>query len=542
MRRTALAQRPKKVVAQGASIPAPVGGWDAISPLSEMPPTNAVELVNFFPQAGYVELRRGHIAFADTGTADPVETVMGYQGLTPDDDRLFAISAGTIFDVTNMGGGDPVVTGLLGNRWQHINFTSQVGPVLWACNGLDEAQYYDGTSWSVANITGLDSRDMVQCVVYRGRIWTVLKNSTKAAYLALDAIQGAATEFEVGQNFRLGGHLAAIGTWSTDTVAGPDEFVAFISSYGEVAIYMITDPDNANGISFRGVAQVGSPLGRRCLTKAGADLIIISNDGVLPLSRAASYDKAAMIAAALSRNIQPVVAQATRAGKDLFGWQIIAYPRGTQAILNVPRIEGVDQEQFVMNTVTGAWCRYVGQRANCWEIWKDRPFFGGNDGVVYEADRSGLDADGSMHADMKTSFNYYGARGRLKRWTTVRPLINTDGRMQTGLALNVDFRDDGPSALTPPFDDGQQAHWNQFNWDQANWPIEQSYSTQWNAISGIGYCASIQVAIDVDRPTGATSLWDTAQWDTGLWDDRPVPESVLQINGFDVLFELGDYV
>ncbi|WP_230681797.1 hypothetical protein, partial [Streptococcus pneumoniae] len=48
-------------VSIGKAIPAPVGGWDAQSPLANMPPENAVILDNFIPRAGYVELRRGFV-------------------------------------------------------------------------------------------------------------------------------------------------------------------------------------------------------------------------------------------------------------------------------------------------------------------------------------------------------------------------------------------------------------------------------------------------------------------------------------------------
>ena len=51
----AVKRRPPAVVAQGVPIPAPVGGWDAISPLANMPVDRAVVLDNWIPRPGWIE-------------------------------------------------------------------------------------------------------------------------------------------------------------------------------------------------------------------------------------------------------------------------------------------------------------------------------------------------------------------------------------------------------------------------------------------------------------------------------------------------------
>ena len=48
------------------SIPAPVGGWDGISPLANMKPEFAVTLENIVPRPGWVELRGGRNTWAQT--------------------------------------------------------------------------------------------------------------------------------------------------------------------------------------------------------------------------------------------------------------------------------------------------------------------------------------------------------------------------------------------------------------------------------------------------------------------------------------------
>lgn len=536
MRLTAFASRPKKFVGRDFFIPAPTGGWDAISPLANMPPDRAIRLDNWFPQTGYIELRRGYVPHVDTGTGLPVESLMGYQGTQSL--KLFAASGGTIFDITQAGISVPDITGLLNARWQHVMFAGTGGHFLWCCNGADDPRYYDGTAWNTAAITGVSGTDLILPVAYKGRIWSVIKNSTKAAYLDLDAVQGAAMEFDVGAEFNQGGYLQSIGVWSTDSNDGPNSYLVFVSSFGEVLVYNIVDPGDADGIQLLSKGAVGAPVGRRCLTQVGADLAIICQDGILPVSQIMAYDRAALINVALTRNIQPVV---NRSAKDYFtnfGWQLISYPRGTMAILNVPVLPGVYQEQYVMNTVTGAWCRFTGQNASCWEIYDNRSFFGGNNGIVYEADRAASDVGSTIVADMKGAFNYCGTPGRLKRWTMCQPLVTTDGNVTPSLAVDVDFRDSAQLSASNSFLSAA-ARWDEAIWDTALWPEDARIVANWLGVSGLGYCASIKMRVSVSGSGNSQSFWDQAIWDASGWDASQSSPFTLQVNSFNLVMEDG---
>lgn len=490
-----------------------------------MPPQNATDLINWFPQPGYVELRRGFANWCDTGTGAPVETLMAFMGSTGS--KLFAASATSIYDVT---GTTPttLATGFTSDRWQFTDFAGTGGSFLWMCNGFDTPRYYDGSALQTASITvssGEPSSDIINCVVYQDRIWGVLKNSTKAGYLAVDSVQGAFTVFDVGNQFINGGYLQAIGTFSTDTIDGPNEFICFISSQGDVAVYLITDPTTSDGISFRGRSEISQPVGDRCLCKIGADLGVICLDGVLPISHILTYDKAALIGASITKNIKAAITQAVRSGKDLFGWSLTSYPRNTMAILNVPIMENGTQEQYVMNTLTGAWCRFTGQNANCWEVFLDKPYFGGNDGVVRLADETGGDEDQTLMADMRSAFNYYGARGQLKQWTTLRPnmTINVAFPVDPEIGLNIDFSTD---ALLNPITFGTgvtQALWDIALWDIATWPGDIT-SIDWVGANGVGYCASIRMTVTIP------------------WSENVREARTLQINGFDVLQQEGAFI
>lgn len=226
----------RQPVSTGSSIPAPVGGWDAVSAIADMPEDRALVLENWFPTTVDVRVRRGH-QIAGAGMGDGVvDTLMVYNGLTIATSAMFAATGNKFYDVSASGNAVATTeTGLANNRWQYINFTTSGGKFLWACNGADAPRHYNGSVWAQPSITGITASDVINVNGHKGRIWLVLRDSTKAAYLPTGAIAGAATTFELGGLFTQGGYLVAMATWTRDGGSGTDDLAVFISSRGQVA-------------------------------------------------------------------------------------------------------------------------------------------------------------------------------------------------------------------------------------------------------------------------------------------------------------------
>lgn len=527
MRLTALADNrgaqgkwPARTTAQGSSVPSPTEGWDAISNISTMPPKRAVRLINWFPQPGWIELRKGFVTHCDTGSGLPVETLAAYQGVASR--KLFAATGTQIFDVTTAGAPVLSTSGYTNARWQFINFATTGGNFLYMVNGADTPIYFDGATWTNATITGMTPTDIIGVDAHKNRLWFNLINSSDAYYLPTDSINGAAVKFPVGGLFTQGGLLTNIGTWTIDAGNGPDDYLVFLSSRGQAAVYSGTDPSSASTWSLTGVFDLGAPIGQRCMTRVGADIAIISVDGVVPLSRAMIFERAAVQKVALTERIQHAMNDAARSYMNNFGWELTSYPRGTRAILNVPISENGTQEQYVMNTLTGAWCRFTGMNANTWELLNDDLFFGGNAGIVYEADTGGADQDQTMRADAMTAYNYFGDQGRQKRWMMCRPNITTDGLASLGLAFNVDFRDDAAISV-PTTTATTTALWDVALWDVGMWSGTVNTGS-WTSVTGVGYCASIRVVVDIAGPI------------TGLGN------ITLQVNNFNLTEEVGAWI
>lgn len=490
----------------GASIPPSVGGLNARDELANMDPRDALTLDNIFPQPTYVQIRRGHASHA-TGMSGTIETLMEWSG--PASRKMKAANNGNIYDVTSAGAvGSAEVSGLSENSWQWVNFGTSGGNFLVACNGTDAVRNYDGTSWTSPSITGsgLTSANLINVAVWKSRLWFVEKNTQNAWYLPSVSIAGAATKQSLGGQFEMGGKLLAIGTLSYDAGAGPDDYIVFVSSRGEVVIYQGTDPSSAATYTIVGIYQTGTPVGIRCLMPVAGDLGIITSDGIISTRELLTKGRPGSARGAITDKIQNLFNQYARSYSSNEGWMPIVYPRGNAAVINVP-LSTTQYVQLVMNTITGAWCRYTGMNAFCWGLLGDDLYFGGTDGKVYKADTGYQDNGGTITAILKTAWNYFGQRGVEKLFTLCRPVISTDGTPSILFNLNTDFQDMAPtgtiSASAP-----SNSLWGAATWGVGVWGGDSTVTTNWNAPQALGYCAAVRMTITINGASFILNSFD----------------------------------
>ena len=471
-----------------ASLPAPVGGWNARDSLANMEATDAVTLENWFPSVSSVNLRGGYTQFA-TGISGQVETLMTYS--SGSSNKLFAIANGSIYNVTAGGAvGAAVVTGLTNSKWEYVNITTAGGSFLVAVNGVDQALLYNGTTWSNPSITGVSSADFDNVTLFKNRLWFVQHNSLKAWYLPVNSIGGAAEAFDLTSIAKLGGSITSFGAWTIDAGYGVDDNLVFVTSNGEIIVYRGTDPSSASTWALIGVWQLGAPVGHRCILKWGGDILILSLDGLLPLAQALQSSRLDP-RVALSDKIQGAITEVTSTYQNNFGWQILYYAKRNALFINVPIAVG-QQQQFVMNTITKAWCNFTGWNANCWTIYNDEPYFGGNGFVGLAWDDNYIDNTSSITANALQAFNYYGSRGVKKYFTRARPSLFTDGVPSTFVGMNVDFQiADTTAALS--FAPNPYALWDSARWDTGVWGSGLTITNNWQGITGIGYCGATQL-------------------------------------------------
>lgn len=394
--------------------------------------------------------------------------------------------------------GSAVVTGNSNDRWQHTNITTAGGSYLFAVNGVNPPYSYDGTTWANPAITGVNENTFRDVMLHKSRLWFAADGSLTAWYLNTDSIAGTASPLPLSAVCRRGGEIVALGTWTIDAGEGVDDHWVAATSEGEVVVYKGTDPSSASTWALVGVWEIGSPLGQRCMVKFGGDLLINCVDGVMPMSKA-------LISArvnprvAMTDKIQGAMSTAATNYANNFGWQMLFFPRGDMLLLNVPVQEGSNQQQYVMNVITGSWARFIGIEADCWALFGDEPYFGSATFVGKFWDTFADDST-NIDSEVLQAFSYFKKRGMTKFFKMCRPIFSSTGTPAVLAGLNVDYSTEAPTN-TLNFTATSYASWDSGIWDTSVWGGGMSIIRNWQTLGKVGVCAAIHLLMQQQLET-----------------------------------------
>lgn len=289
---------PTRNSVKSASLPAPIQGLNTRDPFENMDPTYAVSVSNFIATPQGLSVRQGYTSNV-TGITGYVQSLLVYKGNTTASDRLFACAGTQMYDATLASSTPAVVqAGLTSSLWEHTNATTNGGRYMVACNGVDPARFYDGTTWTnfsfnatpsvpgqitTGSMTSLTNWKLP--IIHQRRIWITQKNSTVAYYLPVDSMGGVATSFDFGPTFSRGGSIATMQSWSVDIGIGIQQYLVVVSTSGDVVIYTGNNPAVATSWALAGSWRLGEPIGIRCLYPYQSDLLYLSQDGCMELSK-----------------------------------------------------------------------------------------------------------------------------------------------------------------------------------------------------------------------------------------------------------------
>ena len=330
--------------------------------------------------------------------------------------------------------------------------------------------------------------------MFKNRLYFTQINTLKCWYLDVKAIGGVANPLIFGSIARNGGFLQAMGTWTLDAGQGADDYAVFVTNMGEVIVYNGTDPTSDTTWLLKGVWQLGQTFNRRCFFKWSGDLLLLTQDGLVPLASALQSSRLDP-RVNLTDKIYFAVSQAATLYYDNFGWQINYYASENMLILNIPINGGI--EQYVMHTITKSWARFTGIESNCWEVHdKAGIFFGGN-GFVGKFYGVYSDDGNNISASAQQAYNYFESPGQLKRFTMVRPILQvSNGNPSILVGVNVDFDPQnnlGAIAYNPS--NQTIGVWDAAKWDQNNWYGGLNVVKVWQGVTGIGYAASLVIKV-----------------------------------------------
>jgi len=484
---------------------APIHGWNARDPWAGVPEGESIVLDNWFPRESWVETRQGHLSYV-TGFTGNTRTLMAYSS-TASGQKLFCTTDSGIFDVTTAGVVGSAVATISNGFMQYVNFQNSAGWFLHACNGSDDVQLYDGTSWKALNATsspaltfagGAVSSQMINVNVFKNRLFFIPTNRLSFFYLGVGAIAGSAAEFPLQGIFSKGGTLVAMGTWTLDGGSGVDDLAVFVTSEGQFAVFQGTDPSSATAWNLVGVYNLAKPIGQRPFCKFGGDLLVVLEDGLYPLSKAfqsSSIDRTISITDTIINAWISAVAQ----NRNTKGWSCIQYSTAPFILVNVP-IGGnaANSVQFVMNTQTNAWTRFTGMGGQDFAVLGSNLYMC-RGSAVYKAWTGFSDDTANIVALSKSGYDHFGYPGNNKQWKLIRPNIQVVSSVASLVGLAVDFRDEFLTGQLPPVPPSGGI-WDTSLWDASTWGADFQINQSWaTAAAWVGHYAATMLQVTSNR-------------------------------------------
>lgn len=479
---------PLAQTSQTATVPAPVKGLNFKSPLSAMPQGYAIVLDNLVCRPTHLEVRKGwqpHV----TGFVATVETLVPYAA-NAGSLSLFAAAGAGIYDVTTAGAlGAAVASGFTSAYWSYTTVSNIGGNVLIMVNGADAGQSYNGTTWGAWSITGVASTALNFVTVWKRRLWAIEKDTFRAWYLATDAVSGAMTSFDFKAIFTRGGYLVALINWTIDGGQGADDLFLAVSSEGEVAVYAGTDPASASTFALKGLYFVGKPLGQRCFSKYGGDVVLLTTGGLVPFSKylqSTGIDRTTFFTDTIQNKLREEIE--TYAATP--GWEVVTFLEQNLLLLHVPAADG-SRYQYVMNTDTGAWTRFLLSDVETFCVYNGF-LYAGDATQVRNAWTGALDDEDPIRYRMVTAFSYFGAPSRGKHMLMTRLTMRASGAPQYmakaifEFDLNINF----PSQSSTP---AGAALWGTATWGTDIWGGSTVFYRKWLGLSGFGTAAALAV-------------------------------------------------
>ena len=495
------------------TLPPPIGGWNRRDTLPLMDVRDAITLDNLIPDTTAVKLRRGHTSWATALSGNFVESLFEYPSPSGSN-KLFAATPSKIYDVTAAGAGTEKVGSLTNGRWQVDVMSNAAGTFLVMTNGADAPRTFDGTTHGTASISGpgLTITNLISVKNHMNRLFFLEENQPHVWYLGTAAIAGTLTKFL--PPWKRGGKCMAVGSWTRDGGAGPDDFLVFVSSKGECIIYAGVDLSSSTTSALVGIYNIPDVIGRRCLIGAGADLAILTMQGLVPLSQVIGTSAGAASRTSFTDKISGAFKEAFKQSGTNFGWEVTEYPKGNLLIVNVPIAERTTQHQYVMNINTGAWCRFTGINAACWSTLGNKIYLGGNTGVVYEFDTDYLDNGVNIIATMQSAYSTFKSP-QTKRFTMARPLFSGPAGFAPRPTVLVDYDTSAPAiTIVQAASGGTQ--WDAGQWDTFQWAGGAVPVGRWAGVTGVGRAGSVAFGLSSSEE--------------------------ITYNGCDVAYEAGNYL
>ena len=434
---------------QGFTMPPPYRGLDLISPVDNMDPSHALELVNVFCGPSAPTVRLGYEECVNTGLSSPLYFLATLQ-LKNGTEQLIAANDTNIYSVSESG-----ISTNITNLTPHTfgEFQSTVfANNIYLANGVDHFSVYTGTGTVTdASFTfggGVTGHDIINCANYRERLYMVLKNSAVVYYgnTRATGVSGTSStnSYDFQYVFNHGGFLVNCGTYTNQTSTTSQALFFACSSEGEMVFFSGTSPSDSNW-SLVGRYYIGKPLGYRAFIPINADMWVLTQQGIVPISSLFKMDPVQAVNT-VSAKINPFISDYAKQLSFDHQWTGEFWPAGRRVYVIVPT-SSTTTSYLVYSLDTQAWSEFRlfnNTHGISLAVFTRLPFYGSSEGIIWKGETGQADAvtatdSQSIVYSGRSAFSFFGSRANYKVFADIRPIVRTKRGVTLNVGIDTDF-------------------------------------------------------------------------------------------------------
>lgn len=488
-------------VHQITTIPASVGGVNALDSLMMMPPQDCIYCFNLMPSEYGQRVRAGYQEWA-TNMTGAVRTVLPYESSTQSfaNDRLWAVTSEGLYDVTNSTStpvldanatftvtGDGTQAGFgVHAEWtddsaEHYLFYADAENGIWQYT--ENPDEWSRPVWLQPDPADPDNltlpfpvADVAFVAVHKQRIWVILKDSTDAWYSPVASVAGTFRKFTFGAKMEHGGFLQGLFTWSVDGGDGLNDYLVGVSRGGDVLVYRGSDPALTDW-ELVGSWFIGeTPRSRRIAYEVGSDMYILSVFGISSIRDLLQGVNTNELRNSPSAKVNRFLRADVIAGKDLSEWQLTQNPSDGFFQIVTPRPGLGAYVQYAQNINTKAWGFWEGVPMTCADSWNGDYYFGAAGGIlyVYTGDQDGvlIDRSGGVPVNFRSLTSFQSPDGEHGTWHQVgviRGIGVLTGSVSVTIKAIYDYDIDAIVPAPPAVPTASGSLWDSAIWDADTW-------------------------------------------------------------------------
>jgi len=438
----------------------PMTGWNTRDDFDGMEPTDAVQMDNWYADAGGLNTRKGTQPWC-AGMGGPVNTVAEYY--TGTIRKLIAMAAGNIYDASSSTPAT-LAGGFHDSAWSTQNFSGK----LFMANRSpgDAVQALTGSTVVNAGFTGPPTHP-IGVFLFKTRLYFWCANSPVFWYAGLAAVTGALSAFDISQVAQHGGNILCLTNFSHDGGDGVTNMFAIVMTTGEIILYLGSDPGLTSDWQLAGKYKLAAPIDARSVAAYGGDVYLTTLDDHVALQEQLTALKVGQTPP--RSKISGAVRDALVANPTGFGYQALYYGRGRRVEFNVPNVDGT-YDQHIYNTSNQSWQRFQGRNGISWCEYNANLMFGRADGSVWQADIGTTDNGASIACTAQQAWSALSIPTS-KRLAGARPIVSVVQNQRYTFSVGYDYK---PVVvqISPP---GLTAYplWDVTRWDTSLWTADQ---------------------------------------------------------------------